>query len=98
MILSIIQHPNNILSTPTEKVREINDGLKKMIDDMVETMRDANGVGLAAPQIGQNLRLTVIEFRPDKKDEEHLAIPLTVLINPKIISKSQETEVDVEGC
>lgn len=96
--LPIIEYPNDILTTPTEKVRMISPELMSLIDQMVATMRSVDGLGLAAPQVGHNLRLTVIEYRPRKGERAHDAIPLLVLINPKIISKSDEQDVVEEGC
>ncbi len=68
---------------------------------MVETMRAANGVGLAAPQIGRSLRLAVIEDLP-KEDDEGNEIPdsrdLYVIVNPEIVWESRDTVDGIEGC
>jgi peptide deformylase len=69
-------------------VRNIDEAIQRLIDDMVETMHEAQGVGLAAPQIGVSLRVIVIEL----PDEEMLA-----LVNPQIVKRSGERLV-VEGC
>ena len=70
-----------------------------LIDDMIETMRDANGVGLAAPQVHVSKQIIIIEVSPDNpRYPNQIAVPLTVLINPQILSHSEETEDDWEGC
>ena len=82
-------------------VTRFDDDLQQLIDDMIETMRDAPGVGLAAPQVGKNLRLTVIETLPDT-DEEGNEIEgsrdLYVIINPEITWKSRQIVDGIEGC
>ena len=63
---------------------------------MFETLRAAPGVGLAAPQIGQSLRLVVVEYSEDENED---ARPKTyVLVNPEIVKRSEETVTDMEGC
>lgn len=72
---------------------------QRLLDDMVETMRDADGVGLAAPQVHRSVRAIVAEVRagnPRYPDAEGL--PLTVLVNPRIVGASQEVEQGWEGC
>lgn len=98
MIQTIHTYPDPILTTTAEKVRDFNAPLKELADAMIEMMRQANGMGLAAPQIGKNIRLVVIEYRPEPNDDQDEAIPLQVLINPKVISTSRETDVIEEGC
>ena len=81
--------PDPILRQRTRRVRQIDASIQQLIDDMVETMRDAPGVGLAANQVGVPLRLCVIEI----PEEENVR----VLINPQIVSRDGEREVE-EGC
>jgi peptide deformylase len=76
-----------VLRQKAKKVSQFDRNLHKLIDDMVETMRAAPGVGLAAPQVGVPLRVAVVEVE-DK---------LTVLVNPEIIKRNGEQELD-EGC
>lgn len=78
------------LRTPSKLVTDLDDSLQTLIDDMFETMYDAKGVGLAAPQIGINLMLSVIDTTPDKSQN-------LVIINPEIISHRGEVEYQ-EGC
>lgn len=76
---------------------------QQLILFMQETMRDAPGVGLAAPQIGLGLQLAVIEDRPEYSkgvppDRERQAVPFQVLINPRIVEQSSEQAEFFEGC
>jgi peptide deformylase len=72
--------------------------LHQLIADMFDTMRAANGAGLAAPQIGVNLQLVIFGFRQNPRYPEAEPVPETVLINPLLTPLSQETEEDWEGC
>lgn len=86
--LEIIKEPNPILRAKNAKIRAITPEVKGLIFDMVETMKSNDGIGLAAPQIGINLKLVTINT-----GEGALA-----LINPKIIWKSFRKETEEEGC
>ncbi len=90
--LPIILYPAPSLQKPSVKVVDFSVAAK-LIPDMIETMLAEKGIGLAAPQIGQNIRLAVINKEADKSLEDHL-----VIINPKIFSASAETDEDKEGC
>ncbi len=100
-LLSIVQPPNPTLRRRARLVTRIDDDLQRLIDDMIETMRQASGVGLAAPQVDQSLRLAVIETLPET-DEEGNDIPdsreLHVIINPEITWKSRKMVDGYEGC
>jgi peptide deformylase len=72
--------------------------LRALIDDMFDTMRAANGVGLAAPQIGVNLQLVIFGFRENMRYPDAPAVPETVLLNPHLTPLSDETEDGWEGC
>lgn len=72
--------------------------LETLIADMYDTMRAANGVGLAAPQIGVNLRLVIFGFAKSVRYPGMVSIPETVLINPVLTPLSDETAEDWEGC
>jgi peptide deformylase len=95
-VRTIVYHPDPILRRKARKVTEFGPELQKLIDDMVETMREAPGVGLAAPQVDVPLRLIVVEYSED--EEEETPPKLYVLINPEIMRLSDETEVGTEGC
>jgi peptide deformylase len=71
--------------------------VQRLIDDMVETMREYDGVGVAAPQVHVGLRLAVIEVPADDERSES-AVPLTVLVNPVVTPLGDETETGWEGC
>lgn len=108
MKLEILTYPNPLLREISEPVKEFGPELKKLVDDMLETMYDANGIGLAAPQVGKLIQLLVIDTRPrdpessryDNDDqtelEKKIQQPL-VLINPKIVKGDGKTTFD-EGC
>jgi peptide deformylase len=74
-------------------------GFQKFIDDMIETMRESDGVGLAAPQVYEPKRLVLIEVKgPHPRYPGQADVPLAVLINPQVVSRSEEKEEDWEGC
>lgn len=89
-ILKIVYLPDHRLRARSSDVTEFDTALQQLIDDMFDTMYDARGVGLAAPQVGINKRLSVIDVTEDKSQ------PL-VLINPEITQRHGETIFD-EGC
>jgi peptide deformylase len=95
-LLEIITLPSPILRRKTRKVTGFGPELQTLIDDMVETLRTAPGVGLAAPQVNVPEQITVIEFG----DEEDETVPprLYILVNPVISKLSKDTVVGVEGC
>jgi len=92
MIREIVKYPDPILQKPTEPVTEFNEELRALVDDMFESMYAAHGIGLAAPQVGISLRITVIDLSFQKNPEEKI-----VLINPEIIHK-QGKQNEEEGC
>jgi peptide deformylase len=94
-IREIVSLPQAILRHKARKVIDFGTDLQALADDMVETMRLAPGVGLAAPQVGESLRLIVVEFGDD---EEDIPPRLYVVANPEITRTSQETQVGAEGC
>lgn len=100
---TIITPENPLLRKKAHAVREVNDpAVQRLIDDMVETMRQAPGVGLAAPQVASSLRLAVIEYAPGAEDLPEDAAPpaprLYVIVNPEITARSEEMVDGVEGC
>ncbi len=90
-----------VLREKAKKVRDFGPALQSLIDDMVETMRDAPGLGLAAPQIGVSLRLAVLELPEGEDDDEEGQDPyrgkLIVICNPEIV-KTWGEEEGQEGC
>lgn len=97
MKLPIKKTDDPILRQPTEDVESFGVELQKLIDDMIETMRSENGVGLAAPQVGASKKILVCEYVGTKEDEKN-AFPLTVICNPKIETLSKNQVRMVEGC
>ena len=93
----IITVPNEVLRRKAHKITAFEKELQKTIDDMVETMREAPGVGLAAPQVGLLDRLIVVEYDEDDEIEDSPK-RLFVVVNPEIIKASEETEMGIEGC
>lgn len=84
MLLPINQYGDSVLRAKSEPVTEVTDELRKLADDMLETMADANGVGLAAPQIGRNIRMVVIDVSTDEEDEEEGGEPETLTVNGEV--------------
>ncbi|MCK9606273.1 MAG: peptide deformylase [Methylomonas sp.] len=89
-ILTILEFPDKRLRTVAEEVNQVDDNIKTLVDDMLETMYAAKGVGLAATQVNVHKRIIVMDIS-EEKDE-----PIC-LINPKIIEKDGEEESE-EGC
>jgi len=99
--LDIIHPDNPILRKKAKRVTSFDKKLQTLIDNMVETMIEAPGVGLAAPQVAISQRLAVIRLQDDEKSKEEfgdLAGKLFVVVNPEIIKTSKETVEGVEGC
>ena len=94
-LLKIFEYPAPILKEKTSPVNNIDSGINCLIDDMIETMYNVEGVGLAAPQVGRALSLAVLDV-PLGKDHWR-GENLMVLINPEITSHEGETTYD-EGC
>jgi len=92
MIYPIVKFPDPILQQPAEPVTVFDAELRKLVDDMFTSMYDAQGIGLAAPQIGISKRLTVIDLSFQKKPEDKI-----VLINPEVI-EIKGKQVEEEGC
>ena len=89
MILDIVKLGEDILRQKAEPVAEVNDEIRKLAEDMFDTMIDADGVGLAGPQVGKNLRMFVLIADDDVR---------RVFINPQIIKTSEELGDYDEGC
>jgi peptide deformylase len=96
----IVTIPEPVLRKKARKVTDFGPELQKLIDDMVETMRDAPGVGLAAPQVDELVRVIVVEFNEDAEEDEETRKPpkLYTMVNPEITRMSEEKETGVEGC
>ncbi|MCX6743638.1 MAG: peptide deformylase [Candidatus Parcubacteria bacterium] len=86
--LKLIKEPSPILRQKTKEIKDITPEIKQLILDMAQTMKENKGVGLAAPQIGQSIRLCLISTEKG---------PLA-LINPQITRKSLRKDIEEEGC
>jgi peptide deformylase len=96
-IREIVTLPHPVLRRKARAVTKFDDSLQKLINDMVETMRAAPGVGLAAPQVGVSERVIVVEYPVDDEDEESPK-KLYTLVNPEFKSMSEEKETAIEAC
>jgi peptide deformylase len=96
----IVTLPETVLRRKARAVTKFDKRLQTVIDDMIETMREAPGVGLAAPQIGLSERIIVVEYFEHEEDEEKEDAPRKVwaVLNPEILKPSEETLLGVEGC
>ena len=95
-VREILQIGNPVLRRRSSKITRFDGALSKLVEDMAETMHAANGVGLAAPQIGVSKRLIIIEM-PDDEEDDHSGKRF-VMCNPEIVKASRETEIGQEGC
>ncbi len=84
----IVKYPNPILRKKATEVKELSEEIKKLAGDMIEIMIESQGIGLAAPQIGESKRIIVVQMEKGPQ----------VFINPKIIAKSKEKALMEEGC
>ena len=107
MILEIVNYPAPILRTPGAKVEEVTPEIRELAENMIETMRDADGVGLAAQQVGVALQLAIVDVSHDEecisycrvngKDMTLDEISPLIFINPKVKVLGKK-EADSEGC
>ncbi len=88
-VKKVVTHPAEVLETPTESVTVFDKKLRKLLDDMYDTMLEMDGVGLAAPQIGILKRVAVVDIGDDRGRID--------LVNPEILEKSGE-QTGIEGC
>ena len=103
--MEIVKKPDPILSKKTKDIVKIDDSVKDVIVRLWKTHKENACLGVAAPQIGISLNVTVIGFEPNTQDEKKTdrykdmrPIPRTVLITPKIISHSKEKFIEKEAC
>ena len=93
-IRPILIHPDPRLKKAAEPVSEVTDKIRLLAEDMLETMYDAPGIGLAAPQVGVSARVLVMDC---EKEENAVPRPM-VLLNPEVVGTSEELNVYEEGC
>ncbi len=91
-IRRIVEYPEPILRVKAKDVEVFDEELNILIEDMAQTMYDAPGIGLAAPQVAESLRVIVVDTTVPGEEQQHMA-----LVNPKI-TDHQDSQVDEEGC
>lgn len=100
-ILKVTRLGHPVIRTPAEAVPKetiTSSSMQRFLDDMIETMYEYEGVGLAAPQVFTSKQIAVIEVQANRRYPGEGPVPLTVLINPKIVSMSKKFVEDWEGC
>ena len=97
-ILNITKVPAEVLRIKAKAVKEIDNDVRILLDNMIDTLRAAPGVGLAAQQVGIPSRIIVIEYGEEDEEQEEINKKLFTLVNPEIIKASKETVMGVEGC
>ncbi|MBI3000962.1 MAG: peptide deformylase [Deltaproteobacteria bacterium] len=100
-ILQVARIGNPVLRRAAEDLSRdqvVSAAVQKMIDDMIETMKEYDGVGLAAVQVHESKQIAVLEVEDNPRYPRKPRVPLSVLINPKITPLSEEVEEDWEGC
>ena len=98
MIYPIVIYGSQVLRNKSENITAEYPELKKLLEDMWLTLAEAEGVGLAAPQIGKNIRLFIVDCTPWGEDDPLLADYRKVFINAEIYERSEETSLFEEGC
>ncbi len=98
MILPIVVYGSPVLRGESKEIDADYTDAGKLIEDMFETMHEAEGVGLAAPQVGRNIRMFVVDATPWAEDEPSLAGFRKAFINPDIYQFSEEENYYNEGC
>lgn len=97
MILEILKFPDPFLKTKAAPVEGVDDGIRKLIDDMTETMYKAKGIGLASVQVGVDKRVVVLDVPGEHNEERVQGKNLIALVNPEIVSSEGNTVYE-EGC
>ena len=98
-ILKIAHMGHPVLGKVAEPVSDPTDPeIRRLIDDMIETMHHEGGVGLAAPQVNRSIQIVVLEYAENERYPDEVSIPLTVLVNPVLSDYSQETKEGWESC
>ncbi len=92
-LLSIIIAPDPRLKIAAKAVAKVDDGVRRLMDDLLETMHSANGIGLAAPQVGDRRRVIVVDVAKEEEDPHPLC-----MANPELVWVSDEDRLNEEGC
>jgi peptide deformylase len=93
----VVKLPNPVLRRKANKVNDFGSEFQVLVEDMIETMRNEPGVGLAGPQVNMSLRVIVVEY-PEDDSIENAPHKLFVVANPEFKSQSEETVKGLEGC
>lgn len=96
--LAIVTTPNPVLRRKARKITIFDKDLQQLIENMVETMRQAPGVGLAAPQVNVSERLIIVEYGENEEEDENAPKKLFVLVNPEITAASETMVNGIEAC
>ena len=88
-IRKIVKHPNELLTTPTKKVLKFDRKLAALLKDMHDTMLDSDGIGIAAPQVGESIRVAIVDLGEGEDIIE--------MINPEVL-ETEGSVIDIEGC
>jgi peptide deformylase len=97
-LMQIAQLGHPVLRQKADAVEEIDDSIQQLIDDLFATSNEANGAGIAAPQIYRSLRVFILSIRPSPRYPNAPEMEPTAVINPEILWASQDKEKDWEGC
>lgn len=98
MKLPLTYYGDPILRKKCSPVIEIDDDIKTLVADMIETMESSNGIGIAAPQVGRSLRIFITHVSYENDDGELIEKPLKIFINPEILDFSIDKSIMSEGC
>lgn len=98
MILPVYTYGNAVLRKETKEIKADYPDLKSLVENMYETMYHADGVGLAAPQVGLPIRLLVIDLAPFMESDPELGSFKVTMINPRMLDMSEKTVLGEEGC
>ncbi len=101
MLKKVLQYPDPILAKKSVKIEEINDNIRQIAKDMFDTLNHVGGVGIAAPQIGENVRMIIIDkslaLEKTHEDEE-IPQDFQIIINPELTILDAKKKVQNEGC
>lgn len=92
-LLPIIVAPDPRLKVTAKPVKNVNVGVRRLMDDMLETMHAANGIGLAAPQVGDKRRVIIVDIAGEDEDPDPIQ-----MANPELLWVSDEMQIQEEGC
>lgn len=92
-MMPLVLLPDPILRQPSKTIERVDDQLRRLADDMLETMYDAPGIGLAAVQVGEPIRMLVMDVTKEGEEKKPF-----VLVNPEIVASGDEVSIYEEGC